>query len=87
MTDDTDRAEFEAKFAIPRGLVLTRAERTHVYVAWTTRNMYDAWKAGRAAERERCARLCDEKHALRSLDGLPREASTARALAVAIRGA
>ena len=38
-----------------------------------------------AAEREECATLCDEKHALRSADGFPREASTARALAAAIR--
>lgn len=37
------------------------------------------------AEREECATLCDEKHALRSADGFPREASTARALAAAIR--
>lgn len=40
-----------------------------------------------AAERERCAKLCDAKFAQHAADGFPREASTARALAAAIRAA
>ena len=44
-----------------------------------------AYAAGAAAEREACAQVCDAKHAIRSKDGFPREASTARALAKEIR--
>lgn len=45
-----------------------------------------AWDAAVAAERERCAAICDRKHAIRSRDGFPREASAARSLAKEIRG-
>ncbi len=40
-----------------------------------------------AAERERCAKLCDSKYEKHAANGFPREASTARALASAIRDA
>ena len=38
-----------------------------------------------AAERERCAKLCDAKFIQHSATGFPREASAARALAALIR--
>ena len=51
----------------------------------TFRWVMAAYAAGAADEREACAQVCDAKHAIRSKDGFPREASTARALAKEIR--
>jgi hypothetical protein len=73
MTDHIIKAAQEAGFTLQRDERLFREMLERFYAI--------AFKAGM----ERAAEICEAKHAIRARDGFPREASTARALATAIR--
>lgn len=80
---DEDRERLRT---IGRAAGFTKRQLDSEYNLERLARMLRAAAAGAAAaERDACARLCDDHVHLRKAGGFPREASTARALAASIR--
>jgi hypothetical protein len=78
-----ERTAFEAWFL--ERYSYSRAVLTNPIWASEVKDAAEAFAAGQAAERERCAKLCEAKYVQHAANGFPREASTARALTALIR--
>jgi len=76
MAIDVERLMLKAGHMLPPGAVLKPAERKAIE---------DLIRVVRAEALEEAAKVCDEKYNTHAANGFPREASTARALAAAIR--